>query len=233
MHIEVCNIVDLNSTRKAIVDVAADDGDDGPHTVTEFEMLILLVAVSIYCVPAILLYGAPPILSFISRLPIINMIVDDIRRELAHPRLYLLNLAYIMAGLYLAEESLLGPLFADPFVRIGWLMERGWINTTFLAQDFMILYLWAWWKAVVPAERARALDAMGLTGTPIVEEWALHNTDGGSHRRASETGGLSGPWAMKVLKSFDKVYNVLLYDEQGIAAVFVKPETTVLFGDLD
>ncbi|TFY65287.1 hypothetical protein EVJ58_g2078 [Rhodofomes roseus] len=232
---EVRNIVNLNSTEKAVVDVttADDDSDDGLHTVTEYEMLFILVAVSIYCVPAILLYGVPPVFAVISRLPIIDILVDDIRSEFSNPRLYMIKLMYVLAGLYLAEEALLGPLFGDPFVRIRWLMEHGWIDTMFLAQDFMVLYLWAWWKLVVPTERARALDEMGLAKVPAFEEWVLHNTDGGAHRRCLETGGLSDPWARKVLKSFDKAYNVLLYDDKGTAAVFVKPETTVLFGDLD
>lgn len=240
---EVRDIVTSNSTDKAIIDVASpddiDDGCDGgtdcPHEVTEYEMelFILLIAVWIYAVPGILSDCLPPILSLLSSIPIVGILVDDLRQEFANGWFSLLFLAYRVAGVYFLQETLLGPFFADPFKRIKRLMDYGRIDTMFMAQEFLILYWWAWWELVVPMECAAAQVQMGVVDVDAMEEWVMHDTDGGAHRRSSETGGLSGPWALKVLVSFHKVPEKLLYDDNNIARRFVRPETTELFGDLD
>ena len=69
--------------------------------------------------------------------------------------------------------------FSDPLAHIGWLMERGWIDGTFMAQDFAMLYLWVWWKAVLPAERARARFDMRIEGVEAVgiEERVMRDRD--------------------------------------------------------
>ncbi|KZT72416.1 hypothetical protein DAEQUDRAFT_723128 [Daedalea quercina L-15889] len=153
------------------------------------------------------------------------------------PRLLLL-LAYVAAGMYPLEESLGGPLFYDPFARISWLMERGWIDTMPMAQEFLILYLWAWWKVVGAAERTRVRIEMGVGGVCAVGEWVLHDKDDGAHLRTSGADGLTSPWSLKVLKWFDEDYlqTRKLVDRDprtGARQPYVKPETTLLYGDLD
>lgn len=151
----------LNVT--GIEDVNGDGGDEEDDT-PAYGLFFVCSAVWIYC-----LWGIIPVLcKLVCKLPLISWLVDEVRKELKNLPWLLFQLAYVGAGTYLLEEVVLGVFFSDPLAHIGWLMERGWMDGTFLAQDFAVLYLWVWWKAVVPAERARARLDMRMEGVEAV-----------------------------------------------------------------
>lgn len=163
--IEVANITAdsedvLNATLAKDVSGSVNEDDDTPA----YGLFFVCGAIWIYSLWGIISF----FVSLVYRLPLVKWLVDEARSELRNLPWLLFQLAYVMAGTYLLEEVVLGVFFSDPLAHIGWLMERGWINGTFLAQDFAVLYLWVWWKAVVPAERARARWDMRMEGVEAV-----------------------------------------------------------------
>lgn len=151
------------------VDEDEDDGCDNDDGDNMDYSMFFLCSIWIYC-----LWGTIPFIGkLVYKLPLVKGIVADIRNDLKNLPFLLFQLAYVCAGTYLLEQAAMGVFFFDPLARIGWLMERGRIDTTFLAQELAVLYLWAWWKTVVPAERTLAQLKMGLA----LEDWVRCDTE--------------------------------------------------------
>ncbi|KZT72399.1 hypothetical protein DAEQUDRAFT_763111 [Daedalea quercina L-15889] len=106
------------------------------------------------------------------------------------------------------------------------------------AQSFLVLSLWTCCMVVPPMKKARWRSGMDMEGVAVIEEWVLHDKDNGAHSRSSGSGGLSGPWTLKVLRSFDEDYLlrrklVDCHVQSGARRSYVKPRTATLYGDLD
>ncbi|EPT02477.1 hypothetical protein FOMPIDRAFT_1015268 [Fomitopsis schrenkii] len=180
----------VNITRFEDVDGDCDNDDGGT---TDYTLFFLCGAIWIYS-----LWGIIPFISKLAyKLPFVKSLVDDFCNDLKNTPYLLFQLAYVGAGTFLLEEVVLGVFFADPLARIGWLMERARIDGKFLAQEFAVLYLWVWWKAVVPAERARARLDMGLESVAALEERVVR--DGMHHEKSS----LEGSMTRRVLELLD------------------------------
>ncbi|EPT02460.1 hypothetical protein FOMPIDRAFT_1015260 [Fomitopsis schrenkii] len=206
--------VNSNRTEDIDGDCYSDDGDT-----VGYGLFFLCSAIWVFC-----LWGIIPFIGKLTyKLPFVKGLVDDLREDLRNIPWLLFQLAYVCAGTYLLEEAVLGVFFFDPLARIGWLMERGRVNGTYLAQEFAVIYLWAWWKAVVPAERARAQLDMGFKysseGVPVVAlaEWVVRGADDGSHRKALDSGHTMTQYVLDLLDGSEGAHaHRPVYTDEGL-----------------